>query len=164
MTDKVANFLKTLDSESLSKLAEFVPKFTGQQGEPSGSLFPVVPVVPVVPDVAEYYDSGPVMTMGAVFTIVIIIWYIIKISIKFTIDDEKVNKNFEYIDSVLFGDSGIFPMIFNIWVVILATSGIFSGLNYIISSTNSITPNIKTLPSIIERLISLIKSVRTLMK
>jgi hypothetical protein len=169
MSEKVSNFLKSLNPESLSKLAEFIPSSSGSAAAiPSAipsvipSVIPSASVAKAIPELTNYYDSGFLITVGGIMTIVIIIWYIIKISIKFTINDEKVNKNFEYIDSFLFGDSGFFPMIFSIWVVILAGAGIFDGLNYLIDSTNSFTPTIQTLPAIAERIIAIIKSIRSL--
>jgi hypothetical protein len=52
------------------------------------------------------------MVIGA-----LILWAILIITVRFSVKEEETKKDIEFINSTLFGNSGIIPIILSIWVI-----------------------------------------------
>ena len=161
MADKITNFLSTLSPDTISKIINLAPGGAVNNTVPDYSsiqpnTFQIQPTVP------PSFDSQPIMIAGIIITIIIIFWYLIKISIKFTIDDQKTKETFEYIDTFLFGNTGLLTNLFVLWVVLIAGISIYDIIDYFVVTTTNFTPTFKTLPSFIDKIVALIKSVKSL--
>jgi hypothetical protein len=164
MADKITKFLTSLDPNTLTKLLNLAPELQPTVSE--STFAPVAPTVSVAPIdqtvTTVYYDPEAITLFGIVVTTFIIIWYLLKISIKFVIDDQKTKENFEYIDNFLFGNTGLLSNLFILWVILISGINVFKLVNYIISTTTNFTPSIKLFPNIIDKIIALIKTVKSI--
>lgn len=112
---------------------------------------------PPSPAVQNIFDI--ISTLNGIkiaITVILILWGISRIIVEFLPDDlisEKQKKNSNYVNKVLFGDIGIIPMIFIIWVLILIISTIIPALI-------DISPKFSSLLSGFNRFISSITGIQ----
>lgn len=122
--DKVFKFIDE-NKDILSTLSSFVPS----QNQAAGSVTTLVPIIPdpVAESIKELSSpanvSGSVeslsffLKMKNIFIIVVILWAITAIIARFTMEDENRKKDIEYVQTTLFGNTGVIPIILTVWII-----------------------------------------------
>jgi hypothetical protein len=142
--------LKKIDPALLATLATGATKFfTTSQAS-----------TPISPAIKETFDTIISMNnMKYALTVFLFLWAISRIIIEFLPEKfipEKQKDNAKYINKVFFGDTGVIPMIFTIWVLMFIVttiiptlidispkfSNLLSGVNRFVSSFSGSPTNV----------------------
>lgn len=119
--DKVFKFIEE-NKDILSTIGTMIPSTQGSVQEPL--LLPVDPVSASIKELSSPENvSGSIdslsffIKMKNIFIVMLILWAISVIVLRFNMTDETKKKDMEYVQTTLFGNIGIIPIILTTWIV-----------------------------------------------